>query len=131
MRILKNYNYENISKSIESWISGWEQIKNERVDVKTEWFICNISRSVNEFIEQKKIKISNEFFDDELEQMRLQNTETEYIRRRNFLMIVIVTTNGNNTDNTEKLVYCVHRRCFSVTIHGMFCVCTCTVYIVH
>lgn len=50
--------------------------------------------------------------------------KTEYIRRRNFLMIVIVTTNGNNTDNTEKLVYCVHRRCFSVTIHGMFCVCT-------
>lgn len=71
LKLLRNFNYENIINSITVWINQWPTIRNENVDIKTEWFSNNMSNTMRQFIYEKLINANdNDFFDEELETMR-------------------------------------------------------------
>lgn len=60
---------------IDKWKDEWLFVKNESVNVKTEWLIKNLSSTAEKFIAEKKVREENEFFDNELETMRREKID--------------------------------------------------------
>lgn len=103
VRVWRNYSPSTWLNEIESWAINWNAIKNSSCETKTSWLINKLKNSANKFIVQKIVKNSNEFFDEELEKMRLhknhlykqaqhtsdQSHWDEYKRHKNEYKIII------------------------------------------
>lgn len=83
---LYNYSAENLWNEISKWQYKWEHIREDDYNVKVNWYLENLSETAMKFIKLKTIKTQNEFFDDELEQMR---------QRKNILYKISKISNVN------------------------------------
>lgn len=70
--IWKNYDKACLWQSIENSIDSWELIKNCDVNMKTEWLLSIISDATIKFKTLKRMCIKDDFFNHELEQMRVE-----------------------------------------------------------
>ena len=68
--VWSDYNIEKLWNSIEPWLPEWSQFIDRSVDDKTTWLLSNLKSSLNQFRKIKQISDKNEFFDNELENMR-------------------------------------------------------------
>lgn len=72
IKVWHNYDNEKLCQNIENKLNDWDEIKLKSVDEKTNWLLSVISESTNEFKSEKEMKINDNFFDNELEQMRIE-----------------------------------------------------------
>lgn len=70
IRVWKNYSRCSWLSEIANWIKEWDIIQKFSCEVKTNWLLNNLKNSASKFIETKIVKVSKEFFDFELEDMR-------------------------------------------------------------
>lgn len=70
MKVLKNYSIAQLWSNLESWKNQWINMKRNDVNIQISWFLNNMKETINKFINVRKIKLKNEFFDNQLEQMR-------------------------------------------------------------
>lgn len=70
--IWKNYTLEKFWNEIELWLPQWAQVQYLSVDEKMNWLLDNLKNSLQKFRTKKLIGQNNEFFDDELELMRIE-----------------------------------------------------------
>lgn len=65
-----NYDPEKLWNSINTWILEWEIIKVKPLNDRMDWLLNNLKISLSQFRKTKKLKQKNDFFDNELENMR-------------------------------------------------------------
>lgn len=72
IKILHNYSQTAVLNQIENWLGEWTYVRNENCDIKTTWLLHNLHCTVSEFIVERVISNSDNFFNYELEKMRKQ-----------------------------------------------------------
>lgn len=70
VNVWRNYDYEKLCQNLLSKLISWESVQLKQVNDKTDWLLNVISESTAEFKHTKEIKVTDDFFDSELEQMR-------------------------------------------------------------
>lgn len=72
INVWHNYDSETLCRNIDGRLNQWNSIHLKSVDEKTNWLLSVLSESTNEFKREKEIKINDDFFDYELDQMRTE-----------------------------------------------------------
>lgn len=75
IRVWQNYSPSAWLNEISRWIDNWAAIKNASCETKTCWLINKLKNSASKFIVQKLARDEREFFDNELENMRLHKNQ--------------------------------------------------------
>lgn len=70
--VLENYSRLILMNKIDTWIDQWIHMKYDNSNEQMQWFLFNLSKSINEFLVTKTVRDRGEFFDRELEGMRLE-----------------------------------------------------------
>lgn len=70
--VWKDYDTLKLWQSIDEWKGSWKDIEHRSVNDKTNWLLENISSTTNQFKKMKTIKINEDLFDNQLEEMRLE-----------------------------------------------------------
>lgn len=72
IQVLYGYSADKLGSEIYKWIHEWSEIKNTDVDNKFKWLLNNLSKSVSSLLQNKHVQINNDFFDNEMESMRIK-----------------------------------------------------------
>lgn len=72
IKVWNNYDPTLFLNSIEESLFSWNFIKNCDVNVKKNWILNILSTAANQFSSIKTIKTKSDFFDNELETMRIE-----------------------------------------------------------
>lgn len=93
INVWHDYDSEKLCQNIESKLNNWDEIKLKSVDEKTNWLLTVLSESTKEFIREKEVKINDDFFDNEMEQMRIE---------KNRLYKLAQYANANDRDKDKR-----------------------------
>lgn len=72
IRVWQNYDVPKLWKSLENSLHEWNEMENSDIDNKMNWLLNTISVATKQFQCEKSIRINKEFYDKELELMRIE-----------------------------------------------------------
>lgn len=70
--VWNNYDPVKLWDSIEQWLPQWRELQNKSVDDKMNWLLLNLKNSIEQFRVTKQLIDKSDFFDRELEVMRIE-----------------------------------------------------------
>lgn len=72
IKTLSHYSQAALLDDIENWIHEWEEMHYMACNEKTQWLVNNLRLSINKFLVAKTVRENNDWFDNELDQLRKQ-----------------------------------------------------------
>lgn len=79
--VWNNYDRSSLWQSLENDIQQWDRVQIYSVDDKMDWLLNILSKSTEQFKKIKVIKTNQDFFDQNLEQMRKQKNDMYRLAR--------------------------------------------------
>lgn len=108
INIWLHYDVQQLWHSLENSIYSWQFVNMGDVDTKMNWLIKILSMATNQFKCIKTIKVNDDFFDNELEIMRME---------KNSLYKIAQYSNDDNNDSNELwLEYRLYRNTYKDVI---------------
>lgn len=75
IKVWRGYSTDSLQSVLNTWSAQWNYIKSGTCDTKMQWLINKLTETSNHFMEEKRVREIDDFFDNELEAMRNEKNQ--------------------------------------------------------